>query len=43
MKLTLLLLGVAFADKASYAPDMEMLFRTELGYNVLHTLTGEFS
>merc|ERR1712168_1479198 len=42
MNLTLLL-GLAFADKANYAPDMEMLFRTELGYNVLHTLTAHYT
>ena len=42
MNLTFLL-GLALADKATYAPDMETMFRTELGYKVIRSLKGKFS
>ena len=41
MNLTFLL-GLALADKATYAPDMETMFRTELGYKVIRSLKGRF-
>merc|ERR1712168_462239 len=42
MNLTFLL-GLALADKATYAPDMETLFRTELGYKVIRSLKEHFT
>merc|ERR1711908_55557 len=42
MNLTFLL-GLALADKATYAPNMETMFRTELGYKVIRSLKEHFT